>query len=117
MATAAASATVTPQISCCCYVCTCYYCCTILLLLLSLCLQYVLQADPREYGYYASHPLSPHLEPERLINLLRKLHKYRLVIDILYGILAEVSCQRSFRTMRTCTLCCCFYLLLLCFLH
>ena len=61
--------------------------------------------------------MPPSLEAERLIYLLGKLYEYRLVIDILFGISAEVSCQRSFRTIRTCTLFCCFCLLLLSFLH
>ena len=61
--------------------------------------------------------VSPHLKAKRLIHLLRKLYEYRLVIDILFGIPAEISCQCRFRTIRTRTLCCCFWLLLLSFLH
>ena len=59
----------------------------------------------------------PHLEDDRLIHLLRKLYEYRLVIDILFGISAEVSCQRSFCAIRACTVCCCFCLILLSSLH
>ena len=36
--------------------CTCYYCAVLLLLLP--CLRYVFAANPRENGYYPSHPLS-----------------------------------------------------------
>ena len=62
-------------------------------------------------------PLLGDVSPHLTIHLLRKLYEYRLEIDILFGISAEVSCPRSFRTIRTCTLCCCFCLLLLSFLH
>ena len=93
--------------------CTCHCCAVLLLLLLLLLhLRYVFAADPREHGYYASHPLSVMclriLKAERQIHLLRKLYEYRLVNDILFGISAEVSCQRTYRTIRTRTLCCCF---------
>ena len=55
--TAAVPATVTPPLWCCCYV-RATYCYAVLLLLLLPCLRYVFAADPREHGYYASHPLS-----------------------------------------------------------
>ena len=121
MATAAAPTAAAPAAALVLLLCTCYCCAVLLLLLLLLCLRYVFAADPREHGYYASHPplgdVSPHLEAERLLHLVRELYEYSLVIDILFGISAEVSRQRSFRTVRTCTLCCYFCLLLLSFLH
>ena len=104
----------------CCYYTTTtavlFYCCCSC----SVCDMFLLLIPVSMWLLCKSPPLGdvyPHLEAERPVHLLRKLYEYRLVIDILFGILAEISCQLSFRTMRTCTLCCCFCLLLLSFLH
>ena len=95
--------------------CICGYCPVLLLLLLLLCMEYVFAANPREHGKYASQPLSVmwfRIKAELRTHLLRKLYEYRLVIDIFWR-LAEVSCQRSFLMIRTCTLCCWCLLLVL----
>ena len=57
---------------------------------------------------------------ERRAHLVRELYEYRLVVDKVFDLSAEVSCQNRFPTIRTCTPCCrcCrFCLMLLSLLH